>query len=254
MGPRGSTLAVRLPTSRSYWNLRAEQVMDKVFDQEALNSARPNHLVPVDVDVHEPPASAPPPAQPNLTPSTTSPTPWLFLIVSGLAVAGAVNSGWLMSSLLQSRSQLDEERNQLMLERLRSKASAPEPEVTQPPPAAEVAASDPDPQLPPPPPEPQWMSSLEPPTPSITPRLALSPVAPQPLPVPALTPMPQLTGVVQGPGGNSSAIFQMDTTSLSAGIGESIGNSGWRLDAISSSGAVISQQGQQRTLSVGGLF
>ena len=66
--------------------------------------------------------------------------------------------------------------------------------------------------------------------------------------------MPQLTGVVQGPGGNSSAIFQMDTTSLSAGIGESIGNSGWRLDAISSSGAVISQQGQQRTLSVGGLF
>ena len=240
MGPRGSTLAVRLPTSRSYWNLRAEQVIDKVFDQEALNSARPNHLVPVDVDVHEPPASAPPPAQPNLTPSTTSPTPWLLLIVSGLAVAGAVNSGWLMSSLLQSRSQLDQERNLLMLERLQTQASAPEPQVTQAPPAAEVAASDPDPQLSP--------------RPSITPRLALSPVAPQPLPVPALTPMPQLTGVVQGPGGNSSAIFQLDTTSLSAGIGESIGNSGWRLDVITSSGAVISQQGQQRTLSVGGLF
>ena len=240
MGPRGSTLAVRLPTSRSYWNLRAEQVMDKVFDQEALNSARPNHLVPVDVDVHDPPASAPPPAQPNLTPSTTSPTPWLLLIVSGLAVAGAVNSGWLISSLLQSRNQLDQERNLQMLERLQSQASAPEPQVTQAPPAAEVAASDPDPQLSP--------------RPSITPRLALSPVAPQPLPVPALTPMPQLTGVVQGPGGNSSAIFQLDTTSLSAGIGESIGNSGWRLDAITSSGTVISQQGQQRTLSVGGLF
>ena len=240
MGPRGSTLAVRLPTSRSYWNLRAEQVMDKVFDQEALNSARPNHLVPVDVDVHDPPAPVPPPAQPNLTPSTTSTTPWLLLTVSGLAVAGAVNSGWLMSSLLQSRSQLDQERNLLMLERLQTQASAPEPQVTQAPPAAEVAASDPDPQLSP--------------RPSITPRLALSPVAPQPLPVPALTPMPQLTGVVQGPGGNSSAIFQLDTTSLSAGIGESIGNSGWRLDAITSSGTVISQQGQQRTLSVGGLF
>jgi len=240
LGPRGSTLAVRLPTSRAYWNLRAEQVMDKVFDQEALNSARPNHLVPVDVDVHEPPAPTPPPAQPNPTPSTTSPTPWLLLIVSGLAVAGAVNSGWLISSLLQSRGQLDQERNLLMLERLQTQASAPEPQVTQAPPAAEVAASDPDPQLAP--------------TSSITPRLALSPVAPQPLPVPALTPMPQLTGVVQGPGGNSSAIFQLDTTSLSAGIGESIGNSGWRLDAITSSGAVISQQGQQRTLSVGGLF
>ena len=238
MGPRRSTLAVRLPTSRSYWNLRAEQVMDKVFDQENLNSARPNLLVPVDVDVHEPPA--PPPAEPNPTPTAASPTPWLLLIVSGLAVAGAVNSGWLMSSLLQSRSQLDQERNLLMLERLQTQANAPEPQVMQPPPAAEVAANDPDPQLSP--------------TPSITPRLALSPVAPQPLPVPALPPMPQLTGVVQGPGGNSSAIFQLDTTSLSAGIGESIGNSGWRLDAISSSGAVISQQGQQRTLSVGGLF
>jgi hypothetical protein len=240
LGPRGSTLAVRLPTSRSYWNLRAEQVMDKVFDQEALNSARPNHLVPVDVDVHDPPAPVPPPAQPNPTPSTTSTTPWLLLIVSGLAVAGAVNSGWLISSLLQSRNQLDQERNLQMLERLQTQASAPEPQVTQAPPAAEVAASDPDPQLSP--------------RPSITPRLALSPVAPQPLPVPALTPMPQLTGVVQGPGGNSSAIFQLDTTSLSAGIGESIGNSGWRLDAITSSGTVISQQGQQRTLSVGGLF
>ena len=240
MGPRGSTLAVRLPTSRAYWNLRAEQVMDKVFDQEALNSARPNHLVPVDVDVHDPPAPVPPPAQSNPTPSTTSTTPWLLLIVSGLAVAGAVNSGWLISSLLQSRNQLDQERNLQMLERLQTQASAPEPQVTQAPPAAEVAASDPDPQLSP--------------RPSITPRLALSPVAPQPLPVPALTPMPQLTGVVQGPGGNSSAIFQLDTTSLSAGIGESIGNSGWRLDAITSSGAVISQQGQQRTLSVGGLF
>ena len=230
MGTRGSTLAVRLPTSRSYWNLRAEQVMDKVFDQEALNSARPNHLVPVDVDVHEPPASAPPPAQPNLTPSTTSPTPWLLLIVSGLAVAGAVNSGWLMSSLLQSRSQLDQERNLLMLERLQAEASSP----------AE--------------PEPEWMASLEPPAPPSSPGLALSPAAPEPLPIPTLTPMPQLTGVVQGPGGNSSAIFQLGTTSLSAGIGESIGSSGWRLDSISSGGAVISQHGQQRTLSVGGLF
>ena len=230
MGPRGSTLAVRLPTSRAYWNLRAEQVLDKVFDQEALYSARPNHLVPVDVDVHEPPAPAPPPAQSNPTPSTTSPTPWLLLIVSGLAVAGAVNSGWLISSLLQSRSQLDQERNLLMLERLQAEASTP----------AE--------------PEPEWMASLEPPAPPSSLGLALSPAAPEPLPIPTLTPMPQLTGVVQGPGGNSSAIFQLGTTSLSAGIGESIGSSGWRLDSISSGGAVISQHGQQRTLSVGGLF
>ena len=217
-------MAVRLPTSRAYWNLRAEQVMDKVFDQDALHSSRPNQLIPVDVDVHEPPPPTPP------APAATSTTPWLLLIVSGIAVAGAVNSGWLISSLLQSRSQLDQERNLLMLERLQAEASSP----------AE--------------PEPEWMASLEPPAPPSSPGLALSPAAPEPLPIPTLTPMPQLTGVVQGPGGNSSAIFQLGTTSLSAGIGESIGSSGWRLDSISSGGAVISQHGQQRTLSVGGLF
>ena len=217
-------MAVRLPTSRAYWNLRAEQVMDKVFDQDALHSSRPNQLIPVDVDVHEPPPPTPP------APAATTTTPWLLLIVSGIAVAGAVNSGWLISSLLQSRSQLDQERNLLMLERLQAEASSP----------AE--------------PEPEWMASLEPPAPPSRPEVALSPVAPEPLPIPTLTPMPQLTGVVQGPGGNSSAIFQLGTTSLSAGIGESIGSSGWRLDSISSGGAVISQHGQQRTLSVGGLF
>ena len=217
-------MAVRLPTSRAYWNLRAEQVMDKVFDQVALHSSRPNHLIPVDVDVHEPPPPTPP------APAATTTTPWLLLIVSGIAVAGAVNSGWLISSLLQSRSQLDQERNLLMLERLQAEASSP----------AE--------------PEPEWMASLEPPAPPSSLGLALSPAAPEPLPIPTLTPMPQLTGVVQGPGGNSSAIFQLGTTSLSAGIGESIGSSGWRLDSINSGGAVISQHGQQRTLSVGGLF
>ena len=224
MGPCRSALAVRLPTSRAYWNLRAEQVMDKVFDQDALHSSRPNQLIPVDVDVHEPPPPTPP------APAATTTTPWLLLIVSGIAVAGAVNSGWLISSLLQSRSQLDQERNLLMLERLQAEASSP----------AE--------------PEPEWMASLEPPAPPSSLGLALSPAAPEPLPIPTLTPMPQLTGVVQGPGGNSSAIFQLGTTSLSAGIGESIGSSGWRLDSISSGGAVISQHGQQRTLSVGGLF
>ena len=94
-------MAVRLPTSRAYWNLRAEQVMDKVFDQDALNSSRPNHLIPVDVDVHEPPPppTPPAPAKPTPNPAATSTTPWLLLVVSGIAVAGAVNSGWRLDSI-----------------------------------------------------------------------------------------------------------------------------------------------------------
>ena len=178
--------------------------MDKVFDQGALNSSRASYLIPVDVDIHEPPAEPAPPAKPEPKSAATSSNPRLLLIISGIAVAGTVNSGWLIS-----RS---------MLERLQAEVCTP-------------AEPEPEPQLPPPL-EPEWMTSLEPPAPPISPRLALSPVAPEPLPM--LSPMPQLTG-----------------DSIGSGSG---GNSGWRLDSISSGGALISQQDQQRTLSVGRLF
>jgi hypothetical protein len=67
-------------------------------------------------------------------------------------------------------------------------------------------------------------------------------------------PIPQLTGVVKGPGGSSSAIFQLGQGSVSSGIGEAIGSSGWVLSEVTDSGAVISRNGQRQTLSVGGLF
>ena len=67
-------------------------------------------------------------------------------------------------------------------------------------------------------------------------------------------PIPQLTGVVKGPGDSSSAIFQLGQGSVSAGIGEAIGSSGWVLSEVTDSGAVISRNGQRQTLSVGGLF
>ena len=69
-----------------------------------------------------------------------------------------------------------------------------------------------------------------------------------------LGPIPQLTGVVKGPGSSSSAIFQLGQGSVSAGIGEAIGSSGWVLSEVTDSGAVINRNGQRQTLSVGGLF
>ena len=41
---------------------------------------------------------------------------------------------------------------------------------------------------------------------------------------------------------------------MSAGIGDAIGNSGWTLESVSATGAVISQNGQKRNLTVGGVF
>ena len=67
-------------------------------------------------------------------------------------------------------------------------------------------------------------------------------------------PIPQLTGVVKGPGGSSSTIFHLGQGSVSAGIGEAIGSSGWVLTDLTDSGAVISRNGQRQPLSVGELF
>ena len=94
-------MSARVPTSRAYWNLRAEQVMDQVFDRETVTAPSQPHLVPVDVDVHEPTAPAP---------DRRSPTPWLLPLMSGVAVAGVICSAWLVSSL--QRSRLDLERQQ----------------------------------------------------------------------------------------------------------------------------------------------
>ena len=64
---------------------------------------------------------------------------------------------------------------------------------------------------------------------------------------------PALVGVVHAEVGGS-AIFQLDNQSLSAIPGESIGNSGWSLLSISSTGAVIERNGVRQSLSIGGAF
>ena len=58
-------MPARVPTSRAYWNLRAEQVMDNVFDREVFTSPSQPHLVPVDVAVHEPTTEATKPSEPR---------------------------------------------------------------------------------------------------------------------------------------------------------------------------------------------
>ena len=255
-------MAIRLPTSRAYWNLRAEQVMGKVFNQEAFDHASERLLVPVDVDVHEPPAQPQTLAKPTPKQDPKPATPWAIVVLSSLAVAGAVSSGWLINNLQQSRSLLDQERSVMLIERLRSQNAANQPlPSTQPTPTQPTPTQQTAPQpsaangtpIPPPPPEPQWMQSLEPlplpirqlPHPEAS--IATAPAA-------VTTPIPDLTGVVQGPAGSSSAIFQIGPNSMSAGIGDAIGSSGWTLESVSETGAVISQNGQKRNLTVGGVF
>ena len=147
-----------------------------------------------------------------------------------------MSSGWLLFDLQRSARTLERERNVALVERLR---------------ATEKAI--------PPAPEPATVDRLEPLTLPIQ-TLPMPPVAVAPSGITATDgasigqPLPVLTGVLQSPGGRSSAIFQLNNASISAVIGESLGSSGWTLESVGESSAVIRNNGQVRTLSVGGVF
>ena len=222
-------MSARVPTSRAYWNLRAEQVMDQVFDHETVIAPSEPDLLPVDVDVHEPTT------KPD---KRRSPSALLLPLVSGVALAGVICSAWLVSSLQRSRLELERQRNVALIERLRDQLAARE--------TSSDAASTPDNSS-------VAIQSLEPLTLPIKQPLAPAPQSSDQSSA-SMELTPQLTGVVQGPGGTSSAIFQLGQGSVSAGIGDAIGSSGWILTAVTDSGAVISRNGQSQTLSLGGLF
>ena len=224
-------MSARVPTSRAYWNLRAEQVMDSVFDRETVTAPSQPHLVPVDVAVHEPTTK---PSEPS---ERRSPSTWLLPLISGIAVAGVICSAWLVSSLQRSRLELERQQNTALIEQLREQIAAQESRAkeTATPEDASVA-----------------IQSLEPLTLPIQRPLTVERLGNDQALAPR-EPTPQLTGVVKGPGG-SSAIFQLGQGSVSAGIGETIGGSGWVLIDVTDSGAVISHNNRIQTLSVGGLF
>ena len=210
----------RLTTSTAYWNLRAEQVMDQVFQ-----AAEPS-LKAVEIRV-EP---APDPANNSVAtplPTTQSSTqPWQQLSLIGVTLGALLCSAWLARSWQLSEQALYRERTLALTEKLKARAT-PSPSASPKPAEPEAVAS---------------LPSLEPLT------LPLSAaIAPAPLSQPALV------GVVHAEVGGS-AIFQIDNQSLSATPGESIGNSGWSLLSLSSTGAVIERNGQRQSLSIGGAF
>ena len=235
--------------------------MNNVFETAALE--------PVEVPVYEhdipgpalarPAAEQPTPSKPADHQPAKSAT-GLISLLTFVAVSGTVSSGWLLSHWQSSRDQLAQERSLLMLERLRGTSTHQQATHQTETPRTAVAQPEGSAALSPPPPEPAWMSELEPLTleESQLPAMATTPPA-TPITSTAITatpsgPMPQLTGVVQGPGGNSSAIFQFGASSFSAGLGEAIGSSGWVLDSVGEAGAVIRRNGQRHNLAVGGVF
>jgi len=256
-------------TSRAYWELKAEQVMDRVFlnaadgprEPSAPASPSPAAAAPIEVAVREEPAA------PAVAPW---PHPWRWpiarpsnAVACGLAALSLVTCLGLWRGWSEAQHDLRQERNLRLLEGIRGLA-VPQGDGG---PLAAAAGSD---GLPPPPPTEPWIEELQ--------QLEARPGALAPLQVPlsgtlrapapplssapvGSTPlaggnggMPELLGVVQIPGRSGSAIFQVGGSSSNALVGDSIGNSGWRLVSTSGDGAVIERGGVSRRVSISAGF
>ena len=194
--------------------------MDQVFQ-----AAEPS-LKAVEIRVEPAPDPANNQVADPLATSQRSTQPWQQLTLIGMTLGALLCSAWLARSWQLSEQALYRERNLALTEKLKARATSYPSASTKPAEPKAVAS----------------LPNLEPLT------LPLSAaIAPAPLSQPALV------GVVHAEVGGS-AIFQIDNQSLSATPGESIGNSGWSLLSLSSTGAVIERNGQRQSLSIGGAF
>ena len=267
-----------IPTSRAYWELKAEQMLNRVFEPEN----------PIEVEVCDAPNIPLEPRDLTTPPkpgATTQAKPRFRSWIDQLGhqpswlLAGASVTGMLMAGMAlvvlgvwnHSQQAIRQERTMLLIERLRAigpgttaaAETATQAEATKP--------THQDGELPPPPPgggEP-WMEELATLPASHAPAASMLQV---PInsritsPAPAATgtassssgggggSAPQLVGVVQVPGQSGSAIFQLGGSSTSAAVGESIGSSGWRLRSASGDSALIEKGGEQRRVSISSGF
>ena len=263
--PTRQSLSASPPTntSRAYWELKAEQVMDRVFENAGRSNAAPLHSQRSKPAQPQPPSSA---AHEPIEVEVREPhwrrrvKPW-HMASAGLACMGLLGGLGLWHGWSEARNDLRQERNLRLLEGIRSLGSSSEPATTPTAPAADA--------LPPPPPTEPWIEELG----QLEARSA-APGAIAPLQVPlngtlqapappaaASAPIataagatPELLGVVQIPGKPGSAIFQVGTSSTNALVGESIGSSGWKLVSTSGDSAVIERGGVSRRVSISSGF
>ena len=282
-----------IPTSRAYWELKAEQVLNRVFEPEKPievevcdTPAAFSNAGSIPVELHDLPQA--PAKQPTSKPKQTSANRRQpSLLLAGASVTVMVVAGMALAVLglwNQSQQAIRQERNMLLIERLRTMGPGTTPaQANEPAQAASAVGAGGDGELPPPPPGEPWMEELATLPASSAPAANVLKV---PInsrltsPAPAATGSasisggsassgagnsgggnnggggnaPQLVGVVQVPGQSGSAIFQLGGSSTSAAVGESIGSSGWRLRSASGDTAVIEKGGEQRRISISSGF
>jgi len=247
-----------------------------------------------DVAPHRPllPLTGPPPRAtqaPALAPrglrSASNLFALLLAMLGGLGLVGGLGAVLLVQQWTGLQRSLSQERNLLLVERLRAMgpATAPSDPATIATPPAPVLTPQPSVEargvaafdgLPPPPPEEPWMEQLaDLPTSQGRPAPLRVPVSPRIAaaapaasgsrnPAPAggaagkgsrertAGPLPQLVGLVGAPGRAGSAIFQVGETSMNVNVGEAIGGSGWRLRAADAESALIERGTDVRRIAI----
>jgi len=261
-----------LPTSRAYWELKADQMMNRVFSPEApidLDPLLPHRPVSPQAPRVQPSGNRTAPAQDR---KGQDPAPVTMLLVAALGamgVVGALSAVLLVQQWAGLQKSLSQERSLLLVERLRALGPAtnanPIPAGPATPPAPVLVAplavgAD----LPPPPPDEAWMEQLPqlpvsrgfaseaPAAPSGA--SPTSPARPAGKASKSLErfsgPLPQLVGLVGAPGQAGSAIFQVGDTSTNVNVGEPIGSSGWRLKAADGESALIERGTEVRRIAI----
>ncbi|MFZ0409016.1 MAG: hypothetical protein WAM11_13025 [Cyanobium sp.] len=297
-----------IPRSHAYWELKAEQMMNRVFDPEAT--------IEIDGDPAEGAApeqrrqllaAAEPSARTTnrsraqtRTPASSAgaaeaeavaaeavaaiaadasrrhdPSVLLVTALAAVCLVSAASAILYVSHWNRLQQSLSQERNLLLVERLRALGpavstplAAPElatPSLPQPNLAPAVSGSAAE-GLPPPPPEEPWIQQLSnlPASGTAAAGLLRVPVSPRvAAPAPqavaaaadparraASSPLPQLVGVVGAAGKPASAIFLVGGTSMGVGSGEMIGSSGWRLRSADGETALIERSGELRQVSI----
>ena len=299
-----------IPTSRAYWELKAEQVLNRVFEPEKPieveiwdTPAAFSDAGSIPVELHDlPPAPAKQPTSKPKQASAKRQPPRASsalqqladqvgrqpsLLLAGASVTVMVVAGMALAVFglwNQSQQAIRQERNMLLIERLRTMGPGTTPaQANEPAQAASAVGAGGDGELLPPPPGEPWMEELATLPASSAPaadvlKVPINSRLTSPAPAAtgsASTPggsassgagnsgggnsggggnAPQLVGVVQVPGQSGSAIFQLGGSSTSAAVGESIGSSGWRLRSASGDTAVIEKGGEQRRISISSGF
>ena len=251
--------------SRQFWELKAEQVLNKIFDQDAAastlkSSGTSPEFTEAEI-IHFLPAQYPGDhlkkaySKTNNSIGTKS---WVAVSLAGMAAI-------TLTTFIQNKNQrnaLGKAHNLQLLTQLRQNESTDKAQYLN---GSNQSSADSNYTPPSPPPE-EWILELAklPESDGSHPGLLKVPLpgpakSPEPISARNINPrttesdgntVPTLLGVIQGVGKSGSAIIQWEGISTNINSGETIGTSGWRLRETNGESATIERAGQHKRISI----